>query len=677
MIRRTLDSCCERGIVGLVLSALVFSALATGAVRTLEFVVVEWLVAASGLLWVARTWLEPHRNRLLFPPVGWCLLLFLGYALFHYVQADVEYTARREVLRLLVYALLFFVALNNLHKSEWTQIALYMLVFTGAAIAVYGIVQMIVEAEHVWHFTRPEQYKGRGSGTFINPNHFAGFLGMLLPLCLASVLTGRISQPMRILLGYSALLLAGGVAVSMSRGGWISTSLALAAIVAVLGWRKQFRLRGILLTCIVLGVIAGFLLLSPFAQGRLRNINKPGTMEHVGSRTELWGAAAAVWKEEKLLGVGPGHFDHHFPKYRPERLQSRPVRVHNDYLNTLVDWGLIGILLAGLILGTMVHGIIKSWKYSQRTSSDLSAKTSNRAAFVLGSTVGLGSIALHSFVDFNLHIPSNAMLAATLTGLLAAYIRFATERYWVAVRMPVRLTLTVAVGGVAVLLMSEALGQTREHARLEASQSAESFPEQVKGLEKALEIEPNNFETAGMLGEIHRRRAADSGSTARKVELKKAAAWLRQAIVLNPYDAYSHARLGMALDQLGQTDKAGEYFDRAEQLDRNGYLTVANVGWHKMHIGEYEEAKRYFERVSPPLEYIVQNPGSTPLKQGQQLTEQEFHDAQKAHGTNTFEANLVNGGLVAHRSEKTAQDLARHIRAVYLPYINEQLRDGE
>ena len=133
----------------------------------------------------------------------------------------------------------------------------------------------------------------------------------------------------------------------------------------------------------------------------------------------------------------------------------------------------------------------------------------------------------------------------------------------------------------------------------------------------------------------------------------------------------------MALDQLGQTDKAGEYFDRAEQLDRNGYLTVANVGWHKMHIGEYEEAKRYFERVSPPLEYIVQNPGGTPLKQGQQLTEQEFHDAQKAHGTNAFEANLVNGGLVAHRSEKTAQDLARHIRAVYLPYISEQLRDDE
>ncbi|MDP6794543.1 MAG: O-antigen ligase family protein [Verrucomicrobiota bacterium] len=639
MNSRKLDSFCEKGIVGLVLAALVFSALATGAVRALEFAVVEWLVSAAALLWVVRIWLEPRHNRLLFPPVGVCLLLFLAYALFHYAQSDIEYTARREVLRLLVYALLFFVVLNNLHKSEWTQLTLYVLVFTGVAIAVYGIVQVIAGLEHVWHFARPKQYGGRGSGTFINPNHFAGFLGLLLPLCIASVLTGRISQPMRILLGYSALLLLGGIAVSMSRGGWISTSLTLAAVIGVLGWRKQFRLGGILLTCLALGLAGGFLLKSDFAQDRLRDASKPGAAGHIGSRIELWGAAAKVWQEEKLLGVGPGHFDHRFPAHRPERLQSRPVRVHNDYLNMLVDWGLVGMLLAGMMLGTMVSGIIKSWKYSQRTSGNLSAKTSNRSAFVLGSTAGLGSIALHSFVDFNLHIPSNAMLAATLAGLLAAYIRFATERYWVAVRLPMRLAVTAVVGGVSILLMSQALGQAREIARLNASQEAETFPEQVTELEQAMEVEPNNFETAALLGEVHRRRAGDAGAAVRRVELKKAAGWLNRAIALNPYDAYSHARLGMTLAQLGQAEKAGPYFAQAEKLDPNGYLTVANVGWHKMHIGEYGAAKRYFERVSP------------------------LDDPTK--------------GLIAHRSEPIAQDLARHIRESYLPYINEQLANPE
>ena len=185
-----------------------------------------------------------------------------------------------------------------------------------------------------------------------------------------------------------------------------------------------------------------------------------------------------------------------------------------------------------------------------------------------------------------------------------------------------------------------------EHAQLKASRSAESFRKQVESLRNALEIEPTNFETAGMLGEIHRRRAMESSRAARKVELKKAAFWLKEAITLNRYDAYSHARLGMALDELGQADKAGKYFAEAEKLDPNGYLTVANVGWHKMHIGEYAEAKSYFDRVSP-----LDDP-NTPEDEREK-------------------------GLVAHRAEQTAQDLARHIRESYMPYIAEQLRDSE
>ena len=387
MDRKTLDNIFEKGILGLVLAALLFSALATGAVRTLEFAIVETLVATAGILWLVRIWVDPNHKRLLLPPVVWPMLLFLGYAAFHYMQADVEYTARREVLRLVLYALLFLVVLNNLHKSDCTQLVLYVMLMGGTGIAIYGLVQVIAGSESVWHFTRPSQYTGRGSGTFINPNHFAGFLGMLLPLCLASVLTGRISQPMRILLGYSALMLLGGVAVSMSRGAWISTALMLLSLVVILGLRKQFRLKGIILTCVVLGIISLFFVKSDFAQSRISRVSTPGTPEHVGSRTQLWSAAANVWKEDKLLGVGPAHFDHRFPEHRPTNLQSRPVRVHNDYLNLLVDWGLIGLLLAGVWLGTLTFVIIRSWKYSQRTSSDLSAKTSNRAAFVLGSTL--------------------------------------------------------------------------------------------------------------------------------------------------------------------------------------------------------------------------------------------------------------------------------------------------
>jgi len=640
---KRLDNIFEKGILGLVLAALLFSALATGAVRTLEFAIVETLVATAGILWLVRIWVKPNHKRLLLPPVVWPMLLFLGYAAFHYMQADVEYTARREVLRLVLYALLFLVVLNNLHKSDCTQLVLYVMLMGGTGIAIYGLVQVIAGSESVWHFTRPSQYTGRGSGTFINPNHFAGFLGMLLPLCLASVLTGRISQPMRILLGYSALMLLGGVAVSMSRGAWISTALMLLSLVVILGLRKQFRLKGIILTCVVLGIISLFFVKSDFAQSRISRVSTPGAPEHVGSRTQLWSAAADVWKEEKLLGVGPAHFDHRFPEHRPTTMQSRPMRVHNDYLNLLVDWGLIGLLLAGVWLGTLTFVIIRSWKYSQRTSSDLSAKTSNRAAFVLGSTLGLGALGLHSFVDFNLHIPSNAMLATTLAALLTAFIRFATERYWVPLKMPQRLALTVVVGGASVLLLGQALGQAQEHGALTASQEAKSFPEQVTQLERAMGLEPNNPKTAASLGEIHRRHAMESRFATKRSHLGKAVSWLRKAIRLNPHDAYSHARLGMALDQLNQSEEAEKMFTKAEQLDPNGYMTVAYIAWHKMHIKDYAAAKEYFERVSP-----LDDP-STPENESEK-------------------------GLVAWRPESAATNLANQIRAVYLPYINEQIR---
>ena len=85
---KTLDNIFEKGILGLVLAALLFSALATGAVRTLEFAIVQTLVATAGILWLVRIWVNPNHKRLLLPPVVWPMLLFLGYAAFHYMQAD-------------------------------------------------------------------------------------------------------------------------------------------------------------------------------------------------------------------------------------------------------------------------------------------------------------------------------------------------------------------------------------------------------------------------------------------------------------------------------------------------------------------------------------------------------------------------------------------------------------
>ena len=639
MANKNLDNICEKVILFLILVALIFSPLATGAVRTMEFAIVQGLIAVAAIFWVVRIWGDPKHKRLLLPPVVWIIFIFIGYALYHYLTADVEYTARSELLRLLSYGMMFLIVINNLYKSNHMQIIIYAVVLTGALIAIYGIIQVIIGSDHVWHFTRPAQYLGRGSGTFINPNHFAGWLGMLLPLCLSCVLIGRINLTMRILLGYSALMLLLGIAVSMSRGGWISTSMMLFVFVGVIGFQKKFRLKVIIITFLFFTAISIFFIKSDFAQDRISRANTPGTLDHVESRTELWISAYQVWKEEKLFGVGPGHFDHRFSAHRPPTLQSQPVRVHNDYLNILVDWGIIGLILVAIWFSTLAYVIKKCWKYSQRTASDFSKKTSNRAAFVLGGTIGLGSLTIHSFVDFNLHIPSNAILASTIAALLTSFIRFATESYWIPIKITLRLSLSIFICGMAGLMIHQSIVQLRELQSLNAAQQAKSFPEQIAQLELAMKREPNNHETAASIGEIYRIKA-NSLSTPNTPEMEKARKWLQRAIELNPYDAYSHARLGLILNRLGQTTEAEKMFKVAEELDPNGYMTIAYVAWHKMYIGGLTNlmtAKRYFERVSP-----TDNPEK---------------------------------GLIAWRSETSATNLVNQIRAVYLPYIKEQLQN--
>src|SRR5512137_1785220 len=201
MDRAALDRWCERGMLALVLAILVFGPLATGAVRTLEFLVLQGLTLGVLLLWALRFWLKPQ-PRLLWPPICWAALAFAGYAIARYLTAEIEYVARQELIRVLVYVSLFFAILNNLHRQESTQIITLTLIGLGMAISAYAAYQFLTDSNHVWHFITP--YKGRGTGTYISPNNLAGFLEMLLPLGLAYTLTSRLKPLPKVLTGYAA-----------------------------------------------------------------------------------------------------------------------------------------------------------------------------------------------------------------------------------------------------------------------------------------------------------------------------------------------------------------------------------------------------------------------------------------------------------------------------------------
>src|SRR5262245_17660744 len=391
-----LDRICEKAILGLVLGILIFGPLAFGAVETWSFLIIQSATGVVLSLWLVRVWLNV-RFQFLWPPICWVVLAFVIYSVARYLSADVEYVARQELLRMLTYAALFLAIVNNLSRKEPVQIISFSLVFLAMAISFYAFYQFVANSQRVWNVL--SGYPHRGTGTYICPNHLAGFLEMILPVGVAYVLAGRMRPVTRILLGYASLVIVAGIAVTMSRGGWISTGVSLLLLFGILITQRAYRIPAALFLILIIG---GCLVLIPKSNifQKRAQIVSDGKIDD-DARFLLWSPAVKLWRENLWWGIGPGHFDHRFWPVRPESLQLQPHRVHNDFLNTVVDWGIAGAAAIGIFLALLSYGVVRSWAYVRREYNDLgSNKHSNKFAFLVGASCGLVALGVHSLVDF-------------------------------------------------------------------------------------------------------------------------------------------------------------------------------------------------------------------------------------------------------------------------------------
>jgi hypothetical protein len=418
---------------------------------------------------------------------------------------------------------------------------------------------------------------------------------MILPLGLAYLFAGHLGTVTKVFLGYAAFVILGGIGVSISRGAWIATGISLLVFFAVLVRKRGYRLPAILLLLVLFGAAIGFVRQTQRAEERFKRVLAPGQTDAGLARLTLWRPAWRMWRDHPLWGVGPGHFDARFDQYRPPTFPLRPQWAHNDYLNTLADWGLIGTGLVAAAWTLLLAGVFKVWKFVARSSNDLTQKQSNRSVFVLGASTGLLAILLHSFVDFNMQIPANAILAITLMALLSGHLRFASDRYWVRLGTTGKLLGTIVGLAGVVHLAQQASHRANEYVWLEQARQAKTTTEQIEAMKRACAAEPNDSETSYKLGEILRRLSWRGEDNYRPLA-KAAMEWFRQGMTSNPYDAYNFFRYGMCLDWLGQHVEAGPYFQHALDLDPNGWYTVAVIGWHYFQTADYPTAQAWFER---------------------------------------------------------------------------------
>jgi len=580
-------------LLAVMVSIAGFSLLATGAVRSVDFVFVEYLTAVALVLAIVRLWI--HRQPAFhLSPVLWTVLAFTGYCFFRSTQADIPYVAEDEWMRVWVYAAFFGMLTFHLFRPQYLQTFLAIVAVLAVGSCLYAAYQYFTGSDRVWHFIRPATYARRGSGTFINPNNFAGYMAVLLPVAMSFIIVGRMKITARMLVTYAALMFIVGLVVAASRGALFAAAVGMAMLAVVLLRQPAFRLPAVVMVgVLVLGAI-GFAGRDSLAQKRVQDTSM--VQLEKDTRIMLWQSASEMWRDHLLLGIGPGQYDDVFPQYRPALLQRRqPLYAHNEYLNTLADYGVVGALLVLLAIVAAELGFRYSWLKFRRDGDSIDSVRSNRHALVIGASCGVTVALAHAMFDYNFHMPAYALLVVFLLALLAIFWRTDNARWWWRPKLAGKLVLTL------ICLVSAAGFVWHGHKRYTEQRLLERFeraninkPQYLELLHAALAVEPKNSRTLYEIGEYYR-----AGSWAANDNFKdeghRAMEWFAKAAALNPHDSYIPLRQAMTLTWIGEPKETKHYLDLAEKLNPKDYYTLAQIGWCYFQQGNYQEALRYLE----------------------------------------------------------------------------------
>ena len=373
-------------------------------------------------------------------PAQLCLsasLVFFGYILLRALLSPVGYIARPDIYSVLGCSIVYlFVAC--VCTSPKARISVLVLLLLVAIVHVsIGVVQFCNNNDFMLipFLPRYAQWGPRASGFYTNPDHLAGLLEVLGIFGISIVCWSRLSLWAKLLVALATGLCYVGLGLTCSRGGYLSSAVSLIVFgvltLIVLRRTKLHLFQTVcaiyLVVIVMIGIVGGIILQQsdfivktephPFTSAAsILNGEDDSTTARLG----LWHAALEQWKLRPFFGTGSSTYLFYGRMFRADRMQQDPVYVHNDYLHLLAEYGAVGALLFLLFLGAHLHYGWKDFRrLGPRRMGISSGFFSNRLALNLGALSALAAYIVHSVVDFNLHIPANALLLAFVFGILA------------------------------------------------------------------------------------------------------------------------------------------------------------------------------------------------------------------------------------------------------------------
>jgi len=312
-------------------------------------------------------------------------------------------------------------------------------------------------------------------------------------------------------------------------------------------------------------------------------------------RLWLWTPVISMWMDHPLWGVGPGQFNARFSEYRTALTQLNPIHVHNEYLEALVEYGVVGFLFIVIFLSRLFY---TSFTAIGKTKTDNPACQSHAWAepfILIGCTAALTGFAVHSFFEFNLRIPALSLTTAILFGTLVGRQQQVECNNTVKPRLLHRTFGTVAYVALFVVVLPIWFLYAREdrliYNSLHANHDTTAL---INNLKAAAKVMPNNPDLLFWIGE-ELRRSVSLGTASAPQFLEEALIWLRRSEAINPHNARTKMTIGRCLTATGQTNDALSVFQQAYKISPNDILVLNPLAGAYFKTGNLLEAKRILE----------------------------------------------------------------------------------
>ena len=398
-----------------VCALICFAVLAHGGVEDWARAVLETGVAFLFLLWALRFYfndLEQPVFSPLLPPLALFFLVALGQWVFRATASS--YHTRIELMLLLATLLFLFLGVQVFRRLQDWRTFVWFGMGLGFAVSVFGILQHLTFNGKLY-WVRELTYGGVPFGPYVNRNHFAGLMELLIPLALVPLVLGKVRRERLAVVALFAIMPIAAVFLSASRGGIVSFFVQFALLVYLL-----LRRRGVTkhLLAVSAVLLAALMIVTWLGVGQiLQRFSSLQTLEVTeGKRAAMRKGAWHIFLDHPLAGTGLGTLQIVYPPY--ETLYDGKVvnHAHNDYLEALAETGALGGLCCAWFLGVL---FLKS--FCRIRQNDFSFP----GALQLSGIVACAGFLVHALVDFNFHIPSNLWLFFLMAHLATTQIQHA------------------------------------------------------------------------------------------------------------------------------------------------------------------------------------------------------------------------------------------------------------